>query len=450
MSPRARSILRWMFIIVFLIIAPVIILSTTGYRYNFTKRRLERTGVLVVDSRPADAAVLLNDRPAGGTTPARIDGLLPGTYQVRIEKPGYWPWNEEAEIVSNTSTFLNGVTLFRQDVPILDLELPAEAVSFSPDGRFAAALSLREPWKELRLFDFKKSVGVLPYRAQATKDGRFAFAWSSDSRRLLISRREESKSSFLLWDSARPDEMLDLAAVAGRNLDQAFWSEDGLTLYAADKSRLYEVDPLTRFTQDAGPSADAMTVSNDEAYGLRAADGGGLNVVRRQIDGALFEKIAEAPAGSYLPIRGSGRLLGYVSDAGQRLLLVDPGKTGDRAIAFEGVAAKAAWSPDGKRLLYWNDLELHVYDASQGSDDLITRLGSPLREAQWYAGGSVILLADARRLTAIQTGRAPDRTTIPLAAFTNLADFSVNKTGDAVRFAGTIGRQTGLWSLKLK
>ena len=42
----------------------------------------------MVDSRPAGAAVLIDGRPAG-VTPLSLAGLAPGTYSVRIERPGY-------------------------------------------------------------------------------------------------------------------------------------------------------------------------------------------------------------------------------------------------------------------------------------------------------------------------------------------------------------------------
>jgi hypothetical protein len=47
-----------------------------------------RDGALVVDSRPAGATVTIDGRPAG-VTPLTIASLAPGTYTVRIERPGY-------------------------------------------------------------------------------------------------------------------------------------------------------------------------------------------------------------------------------------------------------------------------------------------------------------------------------------------------------------------------
>jgi hypothetical protein len=49
-----------------------------------------RDGALVVDSRPAGAAVTLDGRPAG-VTPLALASIAPGPHTVRIERPGYRP-----------------------------------------------------------------------------------------------------------------------------------------------------------------------------------------------------------------------------------------------------------------------------------------------------------------------------------------------------------------------
>ena len=48
------------------------------------------TGRLLVESRPAGAAVTINGRP-GGKTPVTIDGLTAGDYRVTLTLAGYPP-----------------------------------------------------------------------------------------------------------------------------------------------------------------------------------------------------------------------------------------------------------------------------------------------------------------------------------------------------------------------
>ncbi|MGE3189002.1 MAG: PEGA domain-containing protein [Vicinamibacterales bacterium] len=57
------------------------------------------TGSLLVESRPTGATVMVNGR-ARGATPLTLDGLAPGRYTIRIERPGYRPWQTTADVTA--------------------------------------------------------------------------------------------------------------------------------------------------------------------------------------------------------------------------------------------------------------------------------------------------------------------------------------------------------------
>ncbi|MGE3275675.1 MAG: PEGA domain-containing protein [Vicinamibacterales bacterium] len=58
-----------------------------------------RTGTMEVVSRPAGATVLVNGR-ARGQTPLTLGDLAPGTYTVRIERPGYRAWETTTTVTA--------------------------------------------------------------------------------------------------------------------------------------------------------------------------------------------------------------------------------------------------------------------------------------------------------------------------------------------------------------
>ncbi len=79
---------------------------------------VERTGVMIVESRPEGAAITLNGKVQDSETPARVQKLSPGPYAVRVEKPGYHAWEKTASIRSRETTFLNDIGLFRKTAAI--------------------------------------------------------------------------------------------------------------------------------------------------------------------------------------------------------------------------------------------------------------------------------------------------------------------------------------------
>ena len=57
------------------------------------------TGTLIVESRPAGAAVSINGR-ASGVTPLTLPSLPPGSHRVRIERAGYQPWTTTVHLTA--------------------------------------------------------------------------------------------------------------------------------------------------------------------------------------------------------------------------------------------------------------------------------------------------------------------------------------------------------------
>ena len=119
MTIGLRRIIFYSFCLIYFIITPVIILYASGYeidwRHLFTPLAIQKTGMIMIESSPAGANIYLNGQekePLTGLfleklfpkkdeafkTPAKIKNLLPGSYNLRVEMPGYWPWERRIAI----------------------------------------------------------------------------------------------------------------------------------------------------------------------------------------------------------------------------------------------------------------------------------------------------------------------------------------------------------------
>lgn len=97
-----------------IIILFLILLGTTigifyarGYRFDPTNPKgiLEGTGLLVLTSKPDGSRVYINDHLTTATN--NTINLAPGTYNVRIEQDGYFPWKKTIEIKTETVSQAN-------------------------------------------------------------------------------------------------------------------------------------------------------------------------------------------------------------------------------------------------------------------------------------------------------------------------------------------------------
>lgn len=117
------------FIIIFLVGAPAILISATGFRYQFKKRVWQPTGSFVIASQPSGAAILLNQQQTHYTTPSRILELLPGEYEVEIKKEEYLPWRKKLLVQPGFTTFAEHIILFRPASSTIISQLPANLLA---------------------------------------------------------------------------------------------------------------------------------------------------------------------------------------------------------------------------------------------------------------------------------------------------------------------------------
>ena len=107
------------FIIVFLIVTPLIVLYSQGYRYNFKRGKVQKTGILIISSIPKSADIYLNNQlVTQDQTPARLEKLLPADYEIKLAKEGYHNWTKKLQLNENSTTFAEDVILWKNNWPI--------------------------------------------------------------------------------------------------------------------------------------------------------------------------------------------------------------------------------------------------------------------------------------------------------------------------------------------
>lgn len=104
MTRKARRKLFWLSIAAFLIIAPPVILFSTGWRItkNF---ELKRTGGLFVAVPESGTEVYLDGRLVKKTNFLQsgvfIQDLSPRPYSILVAKDGFWPWAKQIDVAES-------------------------------------------------------------------------------------------------------------------------------------------------------------------------------------------------------------------------------------------------------------------------------------------------------------------------------------------------------------
>ena len=126
MTKRTRTTLFFLLGAIFVLAAPMIILYSQGYRLDWDEKRFSQVGAFYFSVVPTRAEVFVNDQPIGKTTfvlgTTLTKSFVPNTYQIRIQKQGYHPWEKQLEIFSKQVTEGKHITLVPLNPTFVELQ----------------------------------------------------------------------------------------------------------------------------------------------------------------------------------------------------------------------------------------------------------------------------------------------------------------------------------------
>lgn len=378
-----RRALFWSSVAVFAVLVPLVVGYALGYRFDFTRGGVVRTGALLVETEPGGAAVFIDGVLTKHTgsilnATALVRDLAPRVHRVRIEKAGYRSWEKDLEIQSAIITEIRHVRLW-PIAPVTEIlgefaptgeQVVSGSVQVSPDGTHLAWATGRTPaersWFVRRLVDDAPVPFKLPEGAHA----RFArVRWSSDSRFLVV----EAGTSWWRFDRDRLNTPVLLPSVpAPRTLIGAD------TALAVDSSGILSAYQFTPSSTQALSRAPVIPVpaSEDELIALD-----GEHIALRTREGTL-----------------------RIFDPDERAF-----------VGVSGGVVEAIFSPDKTRLLWRTNREIWVRTAR--TNELITRFSDPIEDALWEARGAHVIFSVGGALKAVELDRRGGRITTDLIPF---------------------------------
>lgn len=125
-----KRIIYFIFIAIFVGIAPFLILYASGYRYNSALGILQKTGAINFDSNPENADIWINGERFKNRTPTIVTNLLPQEYDITVSRKGYIDWQRNINVRASEALFLNSIQLFKKDSFPMFIETLPEDVMF--------------------------------------------------------------------------------------------------------------------------------------------------------------------------------------------------------------------------------------------------------------------------------------------------------------------------------
>jgi len=435
-----RRLIYVIFIIIFLVATPLIVLYTMGYRYNFTKGRVQKTGILKITSLPRGADIYLNGIKYTGQTPAKIEKVLPGDYEIKLSKNGYFNWQKKLAVYENGTTFAEDVILWKQSQSLILSTTSPSSWLVSPDKNIVAFVS----GSEIGLLDINSGIfgeisggNIEIISTLANEDGIKLISWSPSGRYILARISDALVSYFLIDTMAKTNKKI---SGSGKSYITIKWDSATDNLYGLDKAGLWQVDlsslKTTLVTKIGGNDFyfynRYLYWLNNQGLGRQTADGQGA-----------IEQIANlncSTACQINTIKGSKALI--IDPTDKNLFIIDLNRQ------LKNITATAGgldWL-NNDSLVFYNYFEIYIFDFSKDSPELITRLGTPITAAIWHPQGRHLIFSSDGKIKIIELDNRELRNIIDVAS--GQADFlTIDRSGDNLYYS--IDRQ-GIFKLNIK
>jgi hypothetical protein len=456
MRLRYQRLLYLSFISFFVIVLPLIILYATGYRYNVKKHRLEKTGIIVIESNPPGATIRLNDREIG-VTPRRVLGIRPDEYTVTLTRAGYFPWEKSLTVSSNATSFANNITLFRQSQPELKIAGEISLFSANPNRTFLLAAVKNSDTIDHTVYatDLRTLVTTPIETLPVATTSALAFGgWSAQANYAAMYTATTTEQTFI-FDS-QFQTLTPLSRITTQSFTDLHWdSQNPSRLYLLNDKSLTQIDLDTRTSRTlaVGPFTD-IQIHGQTIYTLQS-DPEGTVLARYATDQPqiVVAAVRLPTAGPYRFGPTERNLITITNAATRELLVITPDVFGDAPIAehilFQGRADAAHWSSNGSRLLLQNDVELSIVDPQTHAQETITRHSAPILDADWYTDGAHIIYRLDNSIRTIEA-LSNSKNNLVLATLDELSGLALSTSGDVLYLPGRLGDQVGVFTLQLK
>ncbi len=425
-TPLLRRLIYAAFILIFLIAAPLIILYTMGYRYNFTKGRVQKTGIIRITSVPNGADIYLNGVKYDlSQTPAKIEKLLPGDYEIKLSKTGYFDWQKKLPVYENGTTFAEKVILWKKSNTASLSTTTADSWLVSPDKNIVAFTN----GNTVSLMNINSGIfgeisgGNIDVIADITVYyGLKLISFSPLGRYLLADAYNGAEHSYSVVDTISKNRK----KIPDQDYSVIKWEATTDTLYALNKNGLWSINPSTLKTQLANSNfiAADFYLSNKDLYFIA----GGI-LKKQTLNNRQASDIEKfnCPNCRIREIRNNKLLA--VNDTGD-LAIIDLNRQ------IPTVKAKANgfdWLNDHS-LIYYNDYEIYINEFTSGGPELITRLGSPIISAIWHTDGRHLLFSSGNKINIIELDNRELRNIITIA--TTAGNFlTVDRSGNNIYYS---------------
>lgn len=397
MTKKRRTLLFLACLFSFLVIAPIIVLYSQGYRLDLKNQTITKTGAFYVKALPKSSDVLINGKLRAKTDfffgSNLIENLVPGAYLMEIKKEGYIPWQKTLKIKAMMTTEAKNVILFPQNLNFQTKTGNVEKIFPAPSNRKMILEKKDSQGWYLTSFDLRNNLEeVLALEKDFNKkklvSSLLDLILSADSRKAIVKIALGETEKFFLIDTENTTSPIPLDPL-GSFEKISFHDNDSAKFFILKNGILYSGDFSTLKTIKLAEKIIDFNSNGDRLYFL---DNAGFIFRIDDLANLSGQKLSETPFAIALEVPYELKILG------QNVFLKQENKLfwfDEKIKEFTEIARDASGfiiSQDNGKLAYFNNAEISVYffkekieQIEERSDQniLLARFSEKIGQAFW-------------------------------------------------------------------
>jgi dipeptidyl aminopeptidase/acylaminoacyl peptidase len=434
MTLRLRRIIYILLIAAFFIVAPLIILYNSGYRYNFKKKSFQKTGIIFVSAAAKNVNIFLDGKLVAQKTPIFLKNLFPGNYNIKIEADNYLAWEKELSVQSQLTTFVKDLVLLKESLPIVITGGQISKMTVSPDKNYLAFIAGNKK-SVLSILDLKKNETIFNFNEPHPDT---ELSWSPDGKWLVAKKGEWERQVF-----AKTRGGYEYVIIANFPAGKIFWSKKSPSLvYIIGSSALYSLDLENKKSAKVTslPRAQDYLVLNDTLWFV---SGDALKYWDFTTPDSSIEDMGKTPIAN-----------AKFGDFGEKFIALSNDYEGFLVDALgKNIAARATKikkiveTPNEDTTILYNDFEIWLFNQKTKTLKLVTRIGSPITSALWHSSRQYIIFTTDKEIRAIELDSREPRNEYNLVKLQEIKS-PLKDDGENFYFAGKISEnEEGIFEL---
>ncbi|MCC7197440.1 carboxypeptidase regulatory-like domain-containing protein [Candidatus Peregrinibacteria bacterium] len=111
-----KLLLKIVSVLLFLAVSVLTLFFAYGYRFDPEKNDVQKVSIIDVQAKIKEAGLLLDGMKVSSELPYQIKNLIPGIYEVQVEKEGFTSWKRKVIVETDFVSIVNDVLLVPQDL----------------------------------------------------------------------------------------------------------------------------------------------------------------------------------------------------------------------------------------------------------------------------------------------------------------------------------------------